>query len=125
MTAGNAYRAYKNTLTNTTGDRLNIIAIMYDGALSFAVKAKEAIENRTILDKVYAIERLNSILLALRNVIDKKNYQEAGIFLESLYDFLLLQTLKANLHNSTQEIDVVISHLQKMSEIWNKDVMKK
>jgi len=125
MIAANAYKAYKNTLANTMDDRLNIIALMYDGALSFAVKAKEAIENRNILDKVNAIERLNSILLALRNILDVKNYPEAGKFLESIYDFLLLQTLKANLNNSIEELEVVIRYLQKMSEIWNRDVMKK
>ncbi len=125
MIATGAYKAYKNTLANTTDDRLNIIAIMYDGALSFAVKAKEAIENKSILDKVYALERLNAILIALRNVLDVKNYPEAGKFLESIYDFLLLQTLKANLNNSIEELEVVIRYLQKMSEIWNKDVLKK
>lgn len=125
MIASSAYKAYKNTLTNTTEDRLNIIAIMYDGALSFAVKTKEAIENKSILDKVHAVERLNAILIALRNVLDVKNYPEAGKFLESIYDFLLLQTLKANLNNSVEEIEVVIRYLQQMSEIWNKDVLKK
>lgn len=125
MIASSAYRAYKTTLANTTDDRLNIIAIMYDGALSFAVKAKEAIENRNVLEKVYAIERLNAILIALRNVLDVKNYEEAGKFLESIYDFLLLQTLKANLNNNTEEMDVVIRYLKKMSEIWNKEVLKK
>ncbi len=125
MIATGAYKAYKNTLANTTDDRLNIISIMYDGALSFAVKAKEAIENKSILDKVNALERLNAILLALRNVLDVKNYPEAGKFLESIYDFLLLQTLKANLNNSIEELEVVIRYLQKMSEIWNKDVLKK
>ncbi|AHF98232.1 MAG: flagellar export chaperone FliS [Desulfurella sp.] len=125
MIASSAYKAYKNTLANTTDDRLNIIGIMYDGALSYAVKAKEAIENKNILEKVYAIERLNSILLALRNVLDVKNYPEAGKFLESIYDFLLLQTLKANLNNNIEEMEVVIRYLQKMSEIWNKDVLKK
>jgi len=125
MIASSAYRAYKNTLANTTDDRLNIIAIMYDGALSFAVKAKEGIENKNILEKVYAIERLNAILLALRNVLDVKNYEEAGKFLESIYDFLLLQTLKANLNNNTEEMDVVVRYLKQMSEIWNKEVLKK
>ncbi|WP_291493750.1 flagellar export chaperone FliS [Desulfurella sp.] len=125
MIASSAYKAYKNTLANTTDDRLNIIGIMYDGALSFAVKAKESIENKNILEKVYAIERLNSILLALRNVLDVKNYPEAGKFLESIYDFLLLQTLKANLNNNIEEMEVVIRYLQKMSEIWNNDVLKK
>jgi len=125
MIVSSAYRAYKNTLANTTDDRLNIIAIMYDGALSFAVKAKEAIENKNILEKVYAIERLNAILLALRNVLDVKNYEEASKFLESIYDFLLLQTLKANLNNNTEEMDVVVRYLKQMSEIWNKEVLKK
>lgn len=125
MIANSVYKAYKNTLANTTDDRLNIIAIMYDGALSFAVKTKEAIENKSILDKVYAVERLNAILLALRNVLDVKNYPEASKFLESIYDFLLLQTLKANLNNSVEEMEVVIRYLQKMSEVWNKDVLKK
>jgi flagellar protein FliS len=125
MIASSAYRAYKNTLANTTDDRLNIIAIMYDGALSFAVKAKEAIENKNILEKVHAIEKLNAILLALRNVLDVKNYKEASKFLESIYDFLLLQTLKANLNNNTEEMDVVVRYLKQMSEIWNKEVLKK
>jgi flagellar protein FliS len=125
MIASSAYKAYKNTLTNTTDDRLNIIAIMYDGALSFAVKTKEAIESKNILEKVYAIERLDAILLALRNVLDVKNYPEAGKFLESVYDFLLLQTLKANLNNNIEEMDVVIRYLKQMSEIWNKEVLKK
>ena len=67
MTANEAYSTYKNMMINTTVDKLQIVAMLYEGALSFAKKVIEAAKSSNDEEFSDSINRVIGILLALRD----------------------------------------------------------
>ncbi len=125
MTANEAYNTYKNVLISTTVDKMQIVSLLYEGALGFAKKAYKAMEDNDEETKVDSLNRVSGILLALRDSLDKTADLETAEYLEALYNFLLTKTLEANKDDNFEEFSIVIRYLDKMAEIWNKDIMKK
>ena len=125
MTANEAYNTYKNVLISTTVDKMQIVSLLYEGALGFAKKAYKAMKDKDEEAKVDSLNRVSGILLALRDSLDRNQDVETVEYLEALYNFLLTKTIEANKHNDYEEFEIVVRYLDKMSEIWNKEIMKK
>ncbi len=125
MTANEAYNVYKNVLISTTVDKMKIVSLLYEGALGFAKKASVAMETKDEETKTDSLNRIRGILFALRDSLDSSADKETADYLEALYNFLLTKTLEALQSDNYEEFDVVVRYLEKMSEIWNKEVMKK
>ena len=125
MTSNEAYNMYKNVLISTTVDKMQIVALLYEGALGFAKKAYKAMQDEEEDIKTDSLNRVNGILLALRDSLDQNADKETVEYLEALYSFLLTKTIKANDNNDYEEFGIVVRYLSKMAEIWNKDIMKK
>jgi len=125
MTSNEAYDMYKNVLISTTVDKMKIVSLLYEGALGFAKKAHKAMEEKREEEKVDSLNRVSGILLALRDSLDASADRETAEYLEALYNFLLNKTIEANKDDNFEEFGIVVRYLDKMTEIWNKDVMKK
>ncbi len=123
MTSNEAYDMYKNVLISTTVDKMKIVSLLYEGALGFAKKAYKAMEEQDEQEKIDSLNRVSGILLALRDSLDENIDTETVEYLRALYNFLLNKTIEANKNNEFESFGVVIRYLDKMSEIWNKDVM--
>ncbi|AEA33847.1 flagellar export chaperone FliS [Hippea maritima] len=128
MTANEAYNTYKNMMINTTVDKLQIVAMLYEGALGFA---KNAIESAKQKDEELFIDNMNrviGILLALRDSLDPNADKETVDYLTALYNFLIEKSINAiELFSddkfSEDEFSIVIRYLSKMHEIWTGEVM--
>ncbi len=123
MTANEAYNTYKDMMIKTTVDKLQIVAMLYEGALSFA---KKAIEYAKIDDEEAFSDSLNrvlGILLALRDSLDPNADRETVEYLTALYNFLIERTIKALEEFNEEEFSIVVRYLAKMHEIWTTDVM--
>jgi flagellar protein FliS len=125
MTANEAYNTYKNVLISTTIDKMQIVSLLYEGALGFAKKAYQAMQEQDEETKTDSLNRVSGILLALRDSLDRSADKETVDYLEALYNFLITKTLDANEKDNYEEFGIVIRYLDKMAEIWNKDIMKK
>lgn len=125
MTANEAYNTYKNVLISTTIDKMQIVSLLYEGALGFAKKAYKAMEDKDEELKVDSLNRVSGILLALRDSLDANTDRDTVEYLQALYNFLLSKTLEANKDGNYEEFSVVVRYLDKMAEIWNHDIMKK
>ncbi len=125
MTSNEAYDMYKNVLISTTVDKMQIVSLLYEGALGFAKKAYKAMEEKNEEEKVDSLNRVSGILLALRDSLDDSADRETAEYLEALYNFLLNKTIEANKDDNFEEFGIVVRYLDKMTEIWNRDVMKK
>ncbi len=125
MTANEAYNTYKNVLISTTVDKMQIVSLLYEGALGFAKKAYKAMKDKDEETKIDSLNRVSGILLALRDSLDRNQDVETVEYLEALYNFLLTRTIEANKDNNYEDFGVVVRYLDKMSEIWNKEIMKK
>ena len=123
MTANEAYNTYRDMMIKTTVDKLQIVAMLYEGALSFA---KKAIEYAKIDDEEAFSDSLNrvlGILLALRDSLDPNADRETVEYLTALYNFLIERTIKALEEFNEEEFSIVVRYLAKMHEIWTTDVM--
>ncbi len=125
MTANEAYSTYKNMMINTTVDKLQIVAMLYEGALSFAKKVVEAVKNNNDEEFSDSINRVIGILLALRDSLDPNADRETVEYLTALYNFLLEKTIKAIEEFREDDFYIVIRYLSKMHEIWTTAVMRK
>ncbi len=125
MTSNEAYDMYKNVLISTTVDKMQIVSLLYEGALGFAKKAYKAMEEKNEEEKIDSLNRVSGILLALRDSLDDSADRETAEYLEALYNFLLNKTIEANKDDNFEEFGIVVRYLDKMTEIWNRDVMKK
>jgi len=125
MTPNEAYNMYKDVLISTTVDKLKIVSLLYEGALGFAKKAYKAIEEKDIETKIDSLNRVSGILMALRDSLDPNTDRETVEYLTALYNFLIKKTLEANSAESPEEFGIVVRYLEKMTQIWNTDVMKK
>ncbi len=125
MTSNEAYDMYKNVLISTTVDKMQIVSLLYEGALGFAKKAYKAMEEKNEEEKIDSLNRVSGILLALRDSLDDSADKETAEYLEALYNFLLNKTIEANKDDNFEEFGIVVRYLDKMTEIWNNDVMKK
>jgi len=124
MTANEAYNTYKNMMINTTVDKLQIVAMLYEGALSFAKKVIEAAKNNNEEEFSDSINRVIGILLALRDSLDPNADKETVDYLTALYNFLLEKTIKAIENFNEEDFSIVVRYLTKMHEIWTTIVMK-
>ncbi len=125
MTANEAYNTYKDMMIKTTVDKLQIVAMLYEGALGFA---KKAIEAAKIDDEEVFSDNLNrviGILLALRDSLDPNADRETVEYLTALYNFLIEKTIKALEEFNEEDFSIVVRYLAKMHEIWTTDVMNR
>ncbi len=125
MTANEAYNTYKDMMIKTTVDKLQIVAMLYEGALGFAKKAIEAAKIDD--EKVFSdnLNRVIGILLALRDSLDPNADRETVEYLTALYNFLIEKTIKALEEFNEEDFSIVVRYLAKMHEIWTTDVMNR
>jgi len=125
MTVNEAYNTYKNTLLSTAVDKVQIVSLLYEGALKFALNASKFMKENNLEDKADNLNKVSGIILALRDSLDQNADKETVEYLTDLYNFLLKETIKANSHNDTEAFGIVIRYLEQLSNIWNNQVMKK
>ncbi len=125
MTANEAYNTYKNMMINTTIDKFQIVAMLYEGALEFAKNAIRAAKNRDEDVFVDSMNRVVGILLALRDSLDPNADKETVDYLTALYNFLLEKSINALENFVEEDFSIVVRYLAKMHEIWTTEVMKK
>lgn len=125
MTANEAYNTYKSMMINTTVDKLQIVAMLYEGALDFAKKAVKSAKDKNEDTFTDSMNRVMGILLALRDSLDPNADKETVEYLTALYNFLIEKTIKAMEEFLEEDFSVVVRYLSKMHEIWTTEVMKR
>ncbi len=124
MTANEAYNTYKDIMIKTTVDKLQIVAMLYEGALGFAKKAIESAKKEDEETFSDSLNRVIGILLALRDSLDPNADKDTVEYLTALYNFLIEKAIQALEKFDEEEFSIVIRYLAKMHEIWTTDVMK-
>ncbi|WP_035587942.1 flagellar export chaperone FliS [Hippea jasoniae] len=125
MTATEAYNTYKNMMINTTVDKLQIVAMLYEGALRFAKNTVEAAKQNDEEKFIDNINRVLGILLALRDSLDPNADKETVDYLTALYNYLIQKSIEAIEDYSEENFSTVVRYLHKMHEIWTTQVMNK
>lgn len=85
-------------------DRVQIVTMLYDGAINFIRKAKEKMEVGDTLGKTHFIKKTSAIVKELANSLNMDG-GEIAINLRNLYDFVLESLIKAEINNNIDALN--------------------
>ncbi|RJQ13374.1 MAG: flagellar export chaperone FliS [Nitrospiraceae bacterium] len=116
------FNGYKKTVFATT-DRVKIILMLYEGALTHLKIARQKIETGDIISKGRHFSKATSIISELSNVLDMEKGGEISTNLRGLYDFVLQRLLYANMNNDVKALEEAEKVMGTLKDGW-KEMMK-
>ncbi len=119
----NNYMNYQK-MQVTTSDRLKLVVMLYDGAISFLKTAIQYLEKNDMANKGIYISKAQDIIDELNNSLNMKEGGEIAVNLRKIYNFLYFYLVKANISKNKKMIMEVISILNTLKEAWE-EISKK
>jgi flagellar protein FliS len=115
----NAFAAYsQNHTAIETPEKL--IEMLYEGLLKFTSLAKRAIDEKDFEAKSKWINRSSDIFIELISSL-KNDGTEMTAYLSGLYMHQLKSLNKANIENSTAELNTIIHVVKVLLETWKEE----
>ena len=114
-------KAYNDVGVSTavnTANPLQLIVLLYDGAMTAVATAKGEIERQNIQEKSKLIIKALAIIGGLRGAVDLKNGGEIAANLDNLYQYMQMQLTNANMKNDTALLDEVHRLLGELRSSW-------
>ncbi|EAH6860364.1 flagellar export chaperone FliS [Campylobacter coli] len=112
-----AYNAYSQNQVGIESPQ-KLIEMLYEGILRFCSRAKVAIRNEDIEQRVYFVKRTTAIFIELINTLDYEKGGEVAHYLSGLYTREIQLLSLANLENNEARIDEVINVTKGLLEAW-------
>ena len=113
-----AARAYQATMVRSRSP-LELVVMLYEGAIRFLTEAKGAIERRDLVVKRDAISRALAIISELQSSLNFADGGDVAVTLDGLYTHMNGQLLEANMHIDAAPIDEVLGLLGPLRESWH------
>lgn len=110
--------SYIETVVKNTTNSLDLLIMLYDGAIDYLNRAKKAILEKDLPNKVDNIFRLTRIIEELLSSLDKTVGGEIAERLEELYIFCFQEISKANLKNDIEYLNNVEKILCELRDAW-------
>jgi flagellar protein FliS len=85
-------------------DRVQIVTMLYDGAINFIRKAKEKQEVGDTIGKTHFIRKTSAIVKELANSLNMEG-GEIAVNLRNLYDFVLESLIKAEINSNMDALN--------------------
>ena len=101
-----------------TADRLQLVIMLYDGAISFLGQAKEKMAVQDAAGKGLLIGRALDIIAELNASLNFQAGHELATNLFHLYNFMTSHLTMANLNWDLAALDEVLSILTQLREAW-------
>jgi len=115
--AQQAANAYRQTEAQSRTP-LELVVMLYDGALTFLGAARRAIERNDIAARREAISRTLAILSELQSTLDMDKGGAVAESLDRLYRYLVERLLDASTRRDVQPIDETVRLLTTLREAW-------
>lgn len=112
-----AHRQYIATQV-ATADRLQIVVMLYDGAISFLTQAKEKMKAKDAPGKGLLISRALDIIAELNASLNFQAGGEVARNLFHLYNFMTAHLTKANLNWDLKALEEVLGLLKQLRSSW-------
>ncbi|MFZ4498445.1 MAG: flagellar export chaperone FliS [Burkholderiales bacterium] len=112
-----AYRLNQLELSIHSAQPVELIVLLYDGAIESVRRAGLLLKAGDVPGKAREITRATNIISELHAVIDLSQ-GEVAANLAALYDYMRGQLLQANLHNSGGKLDEIAALLATLREAW-------
>lgn len=115
--ASRGLHAYRQTEVQASTP-LELVVMLYDGALRFSAEARAAIERGDIAARRTAIDRALAIIIHLQSTLDLDQGGAIATDLHRLYDYVSRRLLDASMQNAVVPIDDVSAVLRSLREGW-------
>ncbi len=110
-------RQYEQTQV-VTSSGIQLVVLMYDGAIQSIEIAKREIQANNIREKARHLGRAIAIIGELNSVLDLEQGGEIARSLRRLYDYMLMELVEANARNNEQRLDGPLRCLTTLREAW-------
>jgi flagellar protein FliS len=97
---------------------LELVVMLYDGALRFSSEAREAIERKDVARRGRAISRAMAIVSELHCTLDMEAGGEVAQSLDKLYGFVRDRLMDASIRQDVRPLDEAIRVLTTLREGW-------
>lgn len=98
---------------------LELVVMLYDGALRFLSAARDAIDRRDVRARRDALDRTLAILSELQSTLNIQEGGQIAAELDRLYAYANLRLLEAAMHNDGNAVDEVRRILEILRDGWN------
>ena len=116
-----AYAAYNQNNMGIDSPQ-KLISMLYEGVLRFIYRAKKAMDEGDIQNKVLFLNKTNAIFFELMNSLDMSQGQISE-YLQGLYSRQIQLISEANITNDQSKLDEVVHVTRELLEAW-RDVTK-
>ena len=97
---------------------LELIVMLYDGAIRFIGDARDAIENRDIARRGHSISRALAIISELQSSLDMTAGGEIASSLDVLYNFVRDRLVDGSMRQDVRSLDEAVRVLKTLREGW-------
>lgn len=115
--SGRGLQAYRQTEVQASSP-LELVVMLYDGALRFTAEARQAIERGDIAARHVAVDRTLAIIIHLQSTLDLQQGGAIAADLHRLYDYVSRRMLDASMQNAVAPVDDARKVLQSLREGW-------
>ena len=102
----------------STADRLQLVVMLYDGAVAFLKQAQERMAQKDTVAKGRGISKALDIIAELNASINFQDGKEVAANLFHLYNFLTAHLTKANLNWDQEALEESINILSRLRDAW-------
>lgn len=119
MAMRNPYQQYRQSQILTTPPE-ELVIMLYDGAIRFIRKAKNAIEQKDIEQVHNNLVRAEEIISELMSNLDMRIEVSSNLY--SLYDYIYNRLTEANLQKDPAILDEVLALIQDLRDTWDQAI---
>lgn len=112
-----ANRAYQQTNVQASSP-LELVVLLYDGALKFMTRARDAMARRDMVAKRDALSRSMAIVGELHATLNMHEGGEIAVSLDALYSYVNARLLDANMKGDPAAIDESIKLISQLRDAW-------
>ncbi len=109
--------AYRN-LEAQSRTPLELVTMMYDGALRFANEARAAHAENNRVVRGRAVSRVLAIVTELQNTLNVREGGEVAVELDRLYSYLTVRLVDVSAQNDGAALDEICRLLATLREGW-------
>jgi flagellar secretion chaperone FliS len=118
MNASRAAQAYRRVESESRSP-LELVVMMYDGALRFLGEASDAVERGDLRARAHAISRVLAIIGELQNTLDVEKGGAVADQLDDLYTYLTSRLLDVALKQDVTAIEEARKLLTPIRDAWS------
>jgi flagellar protein FliS len=113
----NAATVYRQTEVQSRTP-LELVVMMYDGALRFLTEARGAIERRDVRARREPVSRALAIISELQSTLDMEKGREIASSLDALYIYVISRIVEAGAKQDVGLLDDAVRVLNILREGW-------